>query len=488
MKLAFLTLAAATDLQPEELINIPISPDNGKVSDSNLVASGVTLYKEWELSVDLKMRTNKIWEWSNILALQVNHEDADDNLWHGIYGDRIPAVFMHGGKNTLHVCNSVNGNWNHCWNSGDLGTDWFNLKIVQRPEMLIGMPNPFVHKTHTSNTEYNYQVVFDDADQYETFYIDADFNNDVHIGFSNSQAHDGKKIEIVIGGWAGKQSVIRSGNQTPYSGHVKKLHTKGEFDTFKHNLQVTVADGIVQVFNGDEQPFMEWKSSSIKKSELTNLLVSGGWNGFGTWKIDAQIALPPPPKSDKIIYEILIDDEVMYSTENEQPKVWSNVRAEIANGIKASKGVYKNFSLNTVKPPRPYQPVENRITKLQAHFAEILSDSNLREAAQTKYATKFNSATDDLVLFYQILRDHEKHPCDFPPTWKEEEVDEVDRYNRDDPCKAISQMVTGARKWGEIFVHNCKREEQGRDPYNLLDRVMTKVNKVGDKVKAKMQC
>ena len=188
------------------------------------------------------------------------------------------------------------------------------------------------------------------------------------------------------------------------------------------------------------------------------------------------------------MYEILINDVVQYSIENEQPKVWSNVRAEIANGIKASKGVYKNFSLNTVRPPRPYQPVENRITKLQAHFAEILSNSNLREAAQTKYANKFNSATGDLVLFYEILRDHEKHPCDFPPTWKEEEEDEVDRYNRDDPCKAISQMVTGARKWGETFVHNCKREEQGKDPYNLLDRVMLKVNKVGDKVKAKMEC
>merc|ERR1711892_1044679 len=437
MKLAFLTLAAATDLQPEELIKIPISPDNGKVSDSNLVASGLTLYKEWELSVDLKMRTNKITDWSNILALQVNHEEADDNLWHGIYGDRIPAVFMHGGKNTVHVCNSVNDNWNHCWNSEDLGTDWFNLKILQRAEMMIGMPNPFVHKSHKSNTDYNYQVLFDDADKYETFYIDADFNNDVHIGFSNLQTHTGKKIEIVIGGW---------------------------------------------------EPFMEWKSSTIKKTELTNLLVSGGFNGFGTWEVDAQVFLPPPPKSDTIMYEIYINDEMKDSVENEQPKVWRNVRAEIANGIRASKGVYKNFSLNTIKQPRPYQPVENRITKLQAHFAEIMSNSNLREAAQTKFAAKFNSATGDLITFYEILRDHEKHPCTFPPTWKEEEEDEVDRYNRGDPCKAITQMVTGAQKWGEIFVHNCRREELGRDPYNLLDRVMAKVNKVGDKVKAKMIC
>ena len=150
--------------------------------------------------------------------------------------------------------------------------------------------------------------------------------------------------------------------------------------------------------------------------------------------------------------------------------------------------MYRNFKLSTVKPARAYPPVETRIQNLQGHFKDILASSNLRQVQVDKFASKYDRATDDLILYYEILRDDEKFPCTFPPTWKQEEEDEVDRYNRDDPCKAVTQMVTGARKWGEIFVKNCKREEKGGDPFNLLDRVMAKVNRVADKVKLKMEC
>ena len=40
------------------------------------------------------------------------------------------------------------------------------------------------------------------------------------------------------------------------------------------------------------------------------------------------------------MYEILIDGVTMYSVENETPAVYKNVRAEIANGIQASKVSY----------------------------------------------------------------------------------------------------------------------------------------------------
>ena len=78
--------------------------------------------------------------------------------------------------------------------------------------------------------------MFDDAQNYETFFIRADFTNDVHIGFSASDGHNDKKWEIVIGGWGGGASAIRSQNQG--SRLVTKTHTKAEFDEFKHNLQV----------------------------------------------------------------------------------------------------------------------------------------------------------------------------------------------------------------------------------------------------------
>ena len=98
----------------------------------------------------------------------------------------------------------------------------------------------FVRKTHTSNADYSYQTMFNDANEYESFFIDADFNEhgNVHIGFSATDGHDDEKWEILIGGWGGTISAIRSANQSPLHGHVKAVHTQEEFNEFKHNLQV----------------------------------------------------------------------------------------------------------------------------------------------------------------------------------------------------------------------------------------------------------
>ena len=159
---------------------------------------------------------------------------------------------------------------------------------IEPDTTIVGEAYTSDFKTHYSQDRYYYKVVFDNADQYETFHFDVDFNNDITIGFSDTQEHSDVKIEIVIGGWTGTASVIRSGNYSPLDGHVKVYHTKSEFDVFKHNLQITIADGGVQVFTGDNEPFMEWQSSTIVKSELTNLLVAGGWGGYGTYKINAE--------------------------------------------------------------------------------------------------------------------------------------------------------------------------------------------------------
>jgi len=493
-----ITANAAAELEPAKDIVYELEATEGRLERSNLIGSDLTLYKEWQLSVDLKLRRNQNWNggsghwqdgWANLFALQVDHENADDNLWHGEYGDRIPAVYINNGIRKLHICNSVNDNWNHCHNTDDVGTDWFNLKIGQREEFALGMINPFTYFDHVSNSDYNYQLLTDQADTFESFYIDADFSNDIHIGFSATTGHNDDKFEIVIGGWGGTQSVIRSKNQYPAYGHVRANHSKADFDEFKHNLKVQVSDGKIQVFTNDEI-FMEWSDESIVKSELNNLLVSGGFNGYGTWDVEAYTA-PPPPQSLGFRYEIFINDILEYSVINSAPKVFTNVKAEFANGIpRTANGIFRNFELSTTRPERPYQPVENRIFNLVEKFGEIMNNSNLREAQQQKLTEKFDTATYDLVMFYEILRDNPKHPCTFPPTWKtnDDEADEVDRYNRDDPCKAVDQMVNGAAKWGKIFVKNCKREAKGQDPYNLYDRVMVKVNAVGEKAKQKMQC
>ena len=72
-------------------------------------------------------------------------------------------------------------------------------------------PSNFVLKTPTTPPKYNFQVVYDNAQKHSYFKIDASqISNDAHVGFSKFSGHNDKKWEIVLAGWAGHQSVIRT--------------------------------------------------------------------------------------------------------------------------------------------------------------------------------------------------------------------------------------------------------------------------------------
>ena len=66
------------------------------------------------------------------------------------------------------------------------------------------------------DSRYWYQVMGGNAEKYDYFHINAsDFNN-IFIGFSNGfTGHTDTKWEIVLGGWGGKQHVIRDRNRGP---------------------------------------------------------------------------------------------------------------------------------------------------------------------------------------------------------------------------------------------------------------------------------
>ena len=300
------------------LTPLVISPDNGEISNSNVVASDVTLYHAWELSVDLKLDNNRFADDSNVLALGVNHKYADNEEWQSVKfdGDRVPAVFMNGGANTISVCNSINGEWNHCWESDDLPPGWFNLNVKQRPQINVGLFYP------------------------------------------------------------------------------------------------------------------------------------------------------------RIMYEIYIDGKWQYSIENEQPKVWRNVNAKIANAVgNASQGVYRDFTLTTMNLQ---EAVESGMTRLQDHFAQILSNSGLSQKAKNKNVKKFNKETNKLIAFYESLRDDDQHPCTFPSTWESKHEADIDHG---DPCMATLLVTLAVEEWGKVFVHQCRREKNGGNPLTLLNRVLKKVEK-----------
>ena len=154
-----------------------------KISRNQLYASGLTVYPEYEVSVDIRFETNSYRGWSNLFAFQVDDADADNSLWHGENGDRIPAAYLHPENQKLHVCSSVNNNWNYCWNSEDMGTgNWFNLKVKQSLKFFLPTTN-IIEGLFVPNN-YEYKVMYDNADTFKSFDIDAsDFTSDIQIGF-----------------------------------------------------------------------------------------------------------------------------------------------------------------------------------------------------------------------------------------------------------------------------------------------------------------
>ena len=68
----------------EEYTSIDVSPDNGNISKGKLIAKDITLYHQWELSIDLKLTKSNINGWSNVFLVAGVSPD-------GTQGHRIPA-------------------------------------------------------------------------------------------------------------------------------------------------------------------------------------------------------------------------------------------------------------------------------------------------------------------------------------------------------------------------------------------------------------
>ena len=146
--------------------------------------------------------------------------------------------------------------------------------------------SPYVIKTPTTSTTYNYQVVYDDAQNYSWFEIDASqINNDAHIGISKFSGHTDPKWEIVLGGWSGTRSVLRDkngGNELAVSQHGSSFWRQ-----VRDLIVVKVKNGSIEVYAYNEL-ILEHKDPSIKVDELKYFLVSTGWGASGTWTIKAR--------------------------------------------------------------------------------------------------------------------------------------------------------------------------------------------------------
>ena len=111
-----------------------------KIEKSNLIANRPVLLRGWKVS--LKIHPTGIYGgWSNIL-----HATIGRDL--GRHGDRTPGIWFLPGTTRMHICSTVNGNPNYCFNSKALPLHKESRIVIKQVQRLI-------------NYQYYYQVIID---------------------------------------------------------------------------------------------------------------------------------------------------------------------------------------------------------------------------------------------------------------------------------------------------------------------------------------
>ena len=98
--------------------------------------------------------------WNNII-----HFTTGGN--HGKHGDRIPAVWFHTASTRLHICSSISGNFNECFNSKSLKQNVYTkVEIMQK---------------QISNTRYRFSVWIAGKRVYHTVNTAARYFSNVKV-------------------------------------------------------------------------------------------------------------------------------------------------------------------------------------------------------------------------------------------------------------------------------------------------------------------
>ena len=192
-------------------------------------------------------------------------------------------------------------------------------------------------------------------------------------------------------------------------------------------------------------------------------------------------------EDDVVHYEIFINGNLEYSIVNRTPfvgKKYVKLLADFANPMpETSKGRFRNLQLSTTRPERQVEPITDYIYNLIDKYDDIIYSSNLRLRQKDRLARNFDFQTEYYVVEYEDLSDVDFKPCTFPETYEDD-----GKADKTDPCEAIDQIVDRASKWGRVFLRNCRREANGKSPWNMYDRTVRKVNRQANKAKELLRC
>ncbi|CAH1266418.1 CPAMD8 [Branchiostoma lanceolatum] len=136
-------------------------------------------------------------------------------------------------------------------------------------------------KDRSTDTQYRYRWDLPKLTG-NSFTFQVQANNDVHVALSPQAQHQSAMYEIVIGGWANTQSVIR---RTPQGKHHATTSTRRVVSPTEYRaFWITwSSDGTIGVGRGGEaQPFMQWTDPDPLLIQYAGYTT--GWGSSGLWR------------------------------------------------------------------------------------------------------------------------------------------------------------------------------------------------------------
>ena len=118
----------------------------GQISKDKTIASGLTICKYWDLSIDLKLPKQSSTKWIHVFGPVIE----DPTFWHNSYGNNLVSVWIQPHKQNVMLSVTVNpvghpDDNKHWWYKRyDIPTEvktdtWFNLKVncIKKIKMML---------------------------------------------------------------------------------------------------------------------------------------------------------------------------------------------------------------------------------------------------------------------------------------------------------------------------------------------------------------
>ena len=136
-------------------------------------------------------------------------------------------------------------------------------------------------KIHTDDG-YHYQKVIQGEANLQKVNFAVEATNDITISLSRDDPQTKDSFEIVLGGWGGTGSAIRTELQGPNI--VSFGHSKEAFNQWRTNFQLRVTEDSIGLYDAQGDTIIEL--GDLDTSDIKYVYIATGWGSTGDWTIN----------------------------------------------------------------------------------------------------------------------------------------------------------------------------------------------------------